>query len=234
MTHDSPADSPRTSPPTQGPSAISGFPLGSYQTNCYVVRGVGATADDPSCWVVDCGYEPEPLLHFLQQHGLQPEAVVLTHAHPDHIAGLFALRKAFPKAPIWIHEAEEDWLTDPERNLSTILGTPLTAPAADRLLTHGETLTLCGEEWEVRHTPGHSPGGISLISKDRSTAFVGDTLFDGSIGRHDFPNADFATLERSIRQQLYSLEDDTLALPGHGGPTTIGKEKATNPVVRPV
>lgn len=203
-----------------------------YQTNCYVVRGVGADPDDPACWIVDCGFEPGPLLAFLDEHTLEPEAVVLTHAHPDHIAGLGELRSRLPGVPIWIHGAERDWPADPERNLSSLLGTPVSAPEPDRLLEDGETLTLCDEGWEVRHTPGHSPGGITLYSEARATAFVGDTLFDGSIGRHDFPNADFDTLASSIRERLYTLPDDTLVLPGHGAPTTIGKEKATNPFVR--
>lgn len=217
---------------TKAPGAISGFPLGMYQTNCYVVRAIGADPGDRACWIVDCGYEPGPLLAFLDEHSLEPEAVVLTHAHPDHIAGLHELRARHPGVPVWIHSSEADWLADPERNLSTLLGNPVTGPTPDRLLEDGESVTLCGEDWEVRHTPGHSPGGITLYSEARSTAFVGDTLFDGSIGRHDFPNADFDTLAGSIRERLYTLPDDTLALPGHGGTTTIGKEKATNPFVR--
>jgi glyoxylase-like metal-dependent hydrolase (beta-lactamase superfamily II) len=150
----------------------------------------------------------------------------------DHIAGLLALRARFPGTPIWIHRAEEAWLTDPVLNLSDGYGVPVTAPTADRLLAHGETLNLAGQDWTVRHTPGHSPGGISLWQEEAGVALVGDTLFAGSIGRHDFPGSDFATLSRSIREQLYTLPDRTKVLPGHGPTTTIAREKLSNPFVR--
>jgi glyoxylase-like metal-dependent hydrolase (beta-lactamase superfamily II) len=117
-------------------------------------------------------------------------------------------------------------------NLSAGYGVEVTAPTPDRLLRHGETLILCGRPWQVRHTPGHSPGGITLYHEPGGTAIVGDTLFAGSIGRHDFPGSDFATLAKSIREQLYTLPNETTVLPGHGPTTTIGREKLSNPFVR--
>lgn len=207
------------------------FSLGPFQTNCFVVSGPNPQPGDP-CWVADCGLDPDPMLDEIQNLGLQPEVVVLTHAHLDHIAGLFALRARFPHTPIWIHRAEEQWLTDPMLNLSAGAGLEITAPHPDRLLEHGETLTLVAQPWKVLHTPGHSPGGITLVHEPSRTAIVGDTLFAGSIGRHDFPGSDYATLAHSIRRCLYTLPDDTTALPGHGPSTTIGHEKRTNPFVR--
>ncbi len=215
---------PQTTPDAP---VIESFALGPYETNCFIVRSGSA------CWVADAGYQPGVLIERLRELGLTPEAVVLTHCHADHIAGLFELRKAFPGAPIWVHEAEEKWLSEPELNLSAAMGVPVTGPTPDRLLRDGETITLCGQDWRVLHTPGHSPGGISLVHEPSKTAIVGDALFAGSIGRTDFPNADFETLAASIRERLYTLPDETRVLPGHGPETTIGREKRSNPFVRP-
>jgi len=232
-------DVPHEARPPTDPSAqnagerpeIRAFVLGPFQTNCFVICRANAKAGDP-CWIADCGVDPEPMLDEIEKLGLKPEAVVLTHAHLDHIAGLFAFRARFPGVPIWIHEAEEQWLTDPNLNLSARHGIDVTGPTPDRLLKDNETLTLCDETWTVLHTPGHSPGGITLVHQGSPVAIVGDTLFNGSIGRHDFPGSDYATLAKSIRERLYSLPGETVALPGHGPVTQIGHEKLSNPFVR--
>lgn len=206
---------------------IETFALGPWQTNCYLVYD----AAKKGCWVADVPFEPEPLIARIRSLGLTPEAVVLTHAHVDHIGGVAEFVRAFPEATVWIHEAEEAWLNDPLLNLSEAAGIPVTAPGPDRALGGGDILDLAGEMWEVRHTPGHSPGGIALVHKRSRRAITGDTLFVGSIGRHDLPGADFKTLERSIRKQLFTLPDDLTFYPGHGPSGTIGQEKMTNPFV---
>ena len=115
---------------------------------------------------------------------------------------------------------------------SLYLAQPVVAPDATGTLKHGDTLELDGHAFEIRHTPGHSPGGVCLYNAASKTAVVGDTLFNRSIGRHDFPTSDYDALEKSIREQLYTLPDDTRVLPGHMEPTTIGAEKTGNPFVR--
>ncbi|MCC6320285.1 MAG: MBL fold metallo-hydrolase [Phycisphaerales bacterium] len=208
---------------------IDRFPLGPFETNCFVLRFSGST----DCWFIDAGEEPGEMIGLVRREGLRPVALVLTHAHCDHIAGAFEVVRAFPKLPLMIHEAEREWLDNPMLNLSVMTGVPVTAPSPERLLRDGDELELAGERWRVLHTPGHSPGGITLWHEPSKTAFVGDALFSGSIGRTDFPGSSFDTLARSIRTKLYTLPDETRVLPGHGPETTIGREKRGNPFVRP-
>jgi glyoxylase-like metal-dependent hydrolase (beta-lactamase superfamily II) len=216
---------------------IHAFTLGPFETNCYIVAPPATPpttqASHPRpCWIIDASFAPAPLLRHLQHHHLAPEALILTHAHADHIAGIPDVKRAFPALPVWIHEAEADWLEDPERNLSAQFGVPISLPPPDRLLRAGDTLHLGALSWRVIHTPGHSPGGIALFHEPSATSLVGDTLFASSIGRTDLPGGDMDTLAHSIRTRLYTLPDATRVLPGHGPETTIAKEKRSNPYVR--
>lgn len=214
---------------------IKTFTLGPFQTNCYVV-----TAGTDACWIVDASFEPGPLVRHVRAKGLRPQALILTHAHVDHIAGVAEVRRelgpiAGPGAvgpPVLLHGAEREWLNDPVLNLSAMMGMSVTAPGPDRLIGEGDWLELGATRWLVLHTPGHSPGGITLWCETEGVALVGDSLFAGSIGRTDFPGSDFATLERSIREKLYVLPDATRVYPGHGPATTVGREKLSNPYVR--
>lgn len=211
------------------PATISPFALGPFGTNTYVVHH----APSAECWIVDPSFGPAPVVSYIKQRGLAPVAIVLTHAHVDHMAGIADVQKALGPLPVWVHEAESRWLEDPELNLSSAFGLPVSLPAPTQLLTHRQTLTLGGEAWRVLHTPGHSPGSITLYHAASEAAIAGDALFAGSIGRTDFPGSDFDTLAASIRTHLYTLPDATVIHPGHGPSTTIAKEKRSNPYVRP-
>ena len=204
---------------------IASFSLSDWMTNCYVL----SAQDSKGCWIIDAGFEPEPLIEHVKRNELEPQQVILTHGHVDHIAGVSALRAFWPGVPILIHEAEEAFLADPMLNLSAALGGSVVAPDATATLTAGQELDLDGIPFEVRHTPGHSPGGVALYQKDEQLVFVGDTLFAGSVGRHDFPTSDGAQLLESIRTQLLTLPDETEVLSGHGPNTTIGEERKHNP-----
>lgn len=204
------------------------FSPGPYATNCTIVHVAG----HGGCWIVDAGFEPGRMIERVRELGLTPEALILTHAHVDHIAGGREVVRGFAGLPVWVHEAEREWLGDPELNLSVFSGQPVTAPGPDRLLRDGEELTLGATRWTVLHTPGHSPGGIALYCAEAKVVIAGDALFAGSIGRTDFPGCSFEQLAESIRTRLYTLADETKVYPGHGPTTTIGREKMTNPFVR--
>ncbi|MFO0833268.1 MAG: MBL fold metallo-hydrolase [Phycisphaerales bacterium] len=216
---------PRTNAPT-----IARFELGPFMTNCYVVSTPGSS----DCWIVDASFEPREMIEHVRARGLHPVAVVLTHAHVDHIAGLDDVTRAFPGVPVMIHSAERDWLTDPELNLSAGYGMPVSFRPPDAVLGEGDTLKLGRDAWRVLHTPGHSPGSIALVLEGAlHVALTGDALFAGSIGRTDLPGCSFEQLALSIRTKLYTLPEDTLICPGHGPTTTIGRERRSNPFVRP-
>jgi len=203
--------------------------LGSFETNCYILRQSEAARD---CLIVDTGLEAGELIDFLQQHKLNPVAVVLTHGHIDHVTGVALLRQNFPEIKVYIHKLDAEMLTGAKDNLSALSGQTFSTEPADGFIKEGDKIEQAGIELEVLHTPGHTPGGISLYSKQDGLIFVGDTLFAGSVGRTDFPAASFAQLVKSIKGKLFTLPDETLCLPGHGPSTTIAQEKEHNPFLQ--
>lgn len=194
-----------------------------FAENTYVV----AAEAEATCLVIDPGLEPDLILDYLDEAHLEPAAILNTHGHSDHIGGNAALKERWPDCPLVIGAGDAEKLTDPRKNLSAGYGMELISPPADRLLREGDVFSAAGIELEVLETPGHSAGHIVLVYKQSEPwlVFGGDVLFQGSIGRSDFPDGDFDQLARSIREKLFTMPDDTIVLPGHGNPTQIGFEK---------
>ncbi len=202
---------------------IRTYSLGPFETNAYLVTNE-VTGESI---VFDPGMQPQPLLEAVKQERVA--AILLTHAHLDHIGGLNQLRRQ-TQAPVYIHPAEQSWLTDPLLNGSARFGfDPIVCEPAERELADGQVLELAGLSIRVLHTPGHSPGSCSFVIGRH--CFGGDVLFAQSIGRTDLPGGDFETLMESIQDKLFELDDDTIVYPGHGPRTTIETEKMYNPYV---
>jgi hydroxyacylglutathione hydrolase len=201
-----------------------------FVQNSFVARREGRV----DCLIVDPGFDADRIIAFLDDRNLTPAAILNTHGHADHIAGNGVLKERWPECPLLIGRGDAAKLTDARQNLSGAFGFAVTSPAADRLVGDGDRLELAGLDLEVLETPGHSAGHVVYLCKTGSPwqLFGGDMLFDGSVGRSDFPDSNPQRLVESIRSKLYTLPEDTIVRPGHGEATTIGREKRSNPFVR--
>ncbi|WP_353615313.1 MBL fold metallo-hydrolase [Virgibacillus sp. 7505] len=196
--------------------------LGPMGTNCYILESKN------DCLIVDPGGDSVKLIEWIKQKELRPQAILLTHAHFDHIGAVDDARDIY-HIPVYLHEEEADWLGDPGKNGSKMFPVKqITARDADENLKPGN-MGFGHFEFEVRHTPGHSPGSVSLVFHKEKYAIVGDALFQRGIGRTDLYRGDLPTLMQSITDQLLSLPDFYEVYPGHGPKTTIGEEQAKNP-----
>ncbi|MDH6575898.1 MBL fold metallo-hydrolase [Kitasatospora sp. MAP5-34] len=217
---------------------IAGFPAGAWGTNCYLV----APAAGEECVIVDPGHEAtQGVEDLIREHRLKPVAVVLTHGHIDHVASVMPICGA-RGVPAWIHPEDRYMLADPEKALGRSLGQQLMGsltvgePDDVRELTDGSVLELAGLQLTVDHAPGHTKGSVTFRTPAANDIppvfFSGDLLFAGSIGRTDLPGGDSDAIMASLARVCLPLDDATVVLSGHGGQTTIGRERATNPYLQ--
>lgn len=197
--------------------------VGQLRTNCYVIESQGHAL------VVDPGDEPERILQFIKDLKAAPTSIVATHTHFDHVLGVDGVRKV-TMTRFLIHHDDLPMLESMQSRVRQFMGLEVPPPPkVDGYVKDGDSLKVGDETIRVLHTPGHSPGSISLSG----TGFVltGDALFNQSIGRTDLPGGDLETLIHSIKERLFKLDDDTTVYPGHGLETTVGDEKLANPFV---
>jgi hydroxyacylglutathione hydrolase len=198
--------------------------VGPLQTNCYIV---GDEASREGI-VIDPGGDAEMILEAVRRLKLKIKLVVDTHGHFDHIMANQEILAA-TGAPLAIHPDDASMLTNPLRSFSFFAGSFRPSPAATVSLTEGSTVEVGSTKLQVLHTPGHSPGSISLYCAEQKVVFDGDVLFYTGIGRTDFPGGSMRTLLQSIQDKLFTLPDDTVVYSGHGPQTTIGFERKHNP-----
>jgi hydroxyacylglutathione hydrolase len=201
--------------------------VGPVAENCFIAR---PKAGDRAV-IVDPGEEADRILGLVRELGVTVEAILLTHTHFDHVGAVAPVARA-TGAPVYCPQLEVPVLADIMSYVPWAGFGPYESWEAEETVAGGEHLSLAGLEIDVRFTPGHSPGHVTYALPDHEAMFSGDVLFEGSVGRTDLPGADWPTLARSIAGLLESYPDETRVLPGHMGPTTLGRERATNPFLR--
>lgn len=197
--------------------------VGALATNCYIV------SDETTgrAFIVDPGGDAKRIMDKVEELHLKVEAILLTHGHFDHMMAVDQLREKFG-CKVYLSKEEEELIKDPQQNVSAMFGRPI-ATSADEFVEDGQQLQIAGFQIEVLATPGHTKGGVCYYLKEQEIAFSGDTIFEGSVGRSDFPGGSASELIRSIKDKLCVLPDDTQLFPGHGDSTVVSYEKQYNP-----
>ncbi|WP_175615348.1 MBL fold metallo-hydrolase [Piscibacillus halophilus] len=205
---------------------IKVFELGILGTNCYILE------QGQKALIIDPGGGHDLLIDYFTEQSITPVAIVLTHAHFDHIGAVENIRNQY-NIPVYIHPVEKDWLTDPDQNGSTLFGVGkiYSSKPAEYHLDEGPK-SIDDFTFEVLHTPGHSPGSVSLSFKEDHILIAGDTLFQGSIGRTDLPFGNHDQLIENIQNKILTLPEVTMVYPGHGPSTTVRREKKYNPFLQ--
>ena len=209
---------------------VQSFTFNPVQENTYVVYN-----DKGACCIIDPGCyfasEEKALTDFIEQNGLTPVLLLNTHCHLDHIFGNRFIQKKYGLT-LHLHPAEKEVL-DYGPAMGQLWQLPFDNYEGDLIyLNEGDTITLGEDQLQVLLTPGHSPGSLTFYDREAKFLISGDVLFQGSVGRTDLPGGDFAVLEQSIKIKLYTLPEDVIVYPGHGGSTTIGDEMKGNPFVK--
>ena len=198
---------------------------GIISTNCYLA----INEETKQTVVIDPASSSPSLMNHIEAEGLKVEAILLTHGHFDHIMGIDGFLKKYD-VPVYVHEDDKEMMNDPQLNQSSTYTAGYTFSGAE-CIRDGQVLHLAGNDFEVFHTPGHTPGCCCFYVRKEGVLFSGDTLFANSVGRTDFPGSSTSALIRSIREKLLPLPGETRVYPGHMGETAIGHEREHNPYI---
>ncbi len=203
------------------------LPVGPLATNCYILGCEKTHAGA----IIDPGGDEEKIIDEVAGKKLEIKYIINTHAHMDHIQANEYIKKIY-SCPVYMHEKDQELLRNPDQNLLSLLSDAQPEfPPPDKNLKEGEEIKLGNLSLLILHTPGHSPGGISIVVE--KNVFTGDALFAGGIGRTDLPGGDYDLLIQSIKKKLLTLPDNFNVYPGHGPSSTIAIEKKENPFLNP-
>ena len=201
--------------------------VGPFQVNCYLWWDE-ASGDG---FIVDPGDEATKIIAEIDNVGMRPQAILLTHGHGDHIAAVSDIKEHY-SIPLAIGRGEEQMLANPAINLSGSYGQPVVTPLPEHLLDDEQVFSISGLSLRTLFTPGHTPAGVCFLEEELGILFCGDTLFLSSIGRTDFPGSSHEQLIRSIQTKILTLPDTVVCYPGHGPQTTVGSERTNNPFLQ--
>lgn len=201
---------------------MSKLVVGPVATNCYIV----SDENTKEAFIIDPGAEPDRIIEKVKETEVSVKAILLTHGHFDHISAVNELKREFG-VDVYIGQEDADLMADMELNVSYMFGMPYAA-RADKILKDGDVLEIAGFSIKVLFTPGHTKGGICFYLEKENVAFSGDTIFQQSVGRTDFPTGSARVLSESIKNKLFILPEDLQLFPGHGDSTTVGYEKKYN------